>query len=300
MGAPSIATGSESPRFLLDGVADARLPPDDRGLLYGDGVFRTVRVDAGRRRLWPFQLQTLERDAARIGMRLSASLLQRIDDDAAELLGRDSGVLRITVTRGSGPRGYRPPDAPQPRVLLAFTPGELPPLAALATSPGVTLRLAQTRLGISPALAGIKHLGRLEQVRAAGECSAADAFDLLMRDPDGHVVCGTRCNLFAVSAGRLLTPRVDRCGVDGVVRGRVLALAASGSGDGFGPALPAPVELTMDMLREAEEVFVTNAVFGLRSVAVLHDATGAPLQRWSAPGPVTAAILEALCRLMES
>lgn len=299
MGAASTSSGPAAPRCLLDGVADARLPADDRGLLYGDGVFRTVRVDAGGCRLWPFQRLTLERDALRIGLPLPAALLASVEADIVRLVGSDSGVLRITVTRGSGPRGYRPPDAPLPRVLLTFTPGDNPPLGAstataTAATSGVTLRLARTRLGISPELAGIKHLGRLEQVRAAMECEAADAFDLLMRDPDDRIVCGTRCNLFIVRGGCLLTPRLDRCGVDGVIRGRVLALA--------GTALPKAeiVVLTEHALRSADEMFVTNAVFGLRSVSMLHDANGVPVRQWSAPGPVTVQVHEQLCRLMES
>lgn len=294
MGAVSTGPSSGSTRFLLDGGEDARLPPDDRGLLYGDGVFRTVRVDAGRLCLRDDQFRTLARDAARIGLALHAAQLQRVGEDAERIVGDDSGVLRITVTRGSGPRGYRPPAVPTPRVLLAFTPTENSSPTGLHVLPGVTLRLARTRLAISPELAGIKHLGRLEQVRAAMECDASDAFDMLMRDPDGQVVCGSRSNLFAVTAGRILTPRLDRCGVDGVMRGRILALG--------GASLPAveAVPLTLEALCEADEVFVTNAVFGLRSVALLHDEQGAPIRRWSAPGLVTARVIDQLCRLLES
>lgn len=274
------AAATATARMLVDGEPAGLVPADDRGLLYGDGVFRTVRADAGRRWLWDEHLRVLVRDAARIDLLLDDDLCRRIDADAATLIGADSGVLRITVTRGSGPRGYAPPVPAQPRVVLAFTPVPPPPLEGA----GVRLRVARTRAALSPALAGIKHLGRLEQVRAAAECDDAAIFDLLMLDPADALLCTTRCNLFVRRGRTLRTPRVDGGGVAGVVREQILG----GRIDELSALVDAPGadRMGLEALREADEVFLTNAVIGVRAVAELQDALGRPLASWPAPGPV--------------
>jgi 4-amino-4-deoxychorismate lyase len=280
--------GSLAPRVRVDGEAIAAVPADDRGFLLGDGVFRTVRIEAGRPWLWAAQMQVLQRDCARIGIDLTASLQQTIETDSLALVAGDDGVLRITVTRGSGPRGQAPPDPARPRVVLSFTPVEPP---AFSVEPA-TLRLCRTPLGWTPATAGIKHMGRLELVMAAAELTDGDpVFDGLLLDPEGRPVCGTRCNLFLRSGRRLRTPAVDRCGVAGVVRGEVLG----GGIPGLDRLVDAVEEAgtTLDELEAADEVLVTNALFGVRGVSVLRSADGSPDLHWPAPGPVTECLLAA-------
>ena len=287
-GAPGFPADG-APRMRVDGVAVATVPADDRGFLLGDGVFRTVRVEAGRPWLWSAQMRVLQRDCARIGIDLTPALQQAIESDSTALATADDGILRITVTRGSGPRGQAPPDAVRPRVVLSFTPVDPP---AFTTEPA-TLRLCRTPLGWSPATAGIKHTGRLELVLAAAELARGDsAFDGLLLDPEGRPVCGTRCNLFLRRGRRLLTPAVDRCGVAGVVRGEILGGDIAGLGrlvDGVEEA-----ESTLADLESADEVLVTNALFGVRGVDALRSPDGSPAIRWPAPGPVTACLLAAL------
>jgi 4-amino-4-deoxychorismate lyase len=274
-------------RLLVDGEARDAVPADDRGLAYGDGVFRTVRVDAGRRWLWDDHLDVLARDAGRLGIPVDDALRAALDADARTLAGDDDGVLRLTLTRGSGPRGYRPPVPPTPRRLLAFTPLAPP---ALDGRP-LRARLCTTPLAVSPALAGVKHLGRLEQVLAAAEWDDPAVEEGLMGDGDGRLLCGTRSNLFLREGRRLLTPDLARGGVAGVVRTRLL--------DGRGPAVsdladPAVEEtVTRERLAAADEVFLTNAVFGVRPLAVLEDGDGGTCARWSAPGPLAARLAAA-------
>ena len=260
-----------APRLLVDGVEAARVPADDRGLLYGDGVFRTVRVVGGAPWLWSAHLAKLLHDADAIGMPVDEALEACVVEDVRRIVATDDGVLRITLTRGSGPRGYAPPARPAPRRVLSFAAGPLPGLRGGA----VRLQLARTPLALTPALAGLKHLGRLEQVLACDEPAEPDVFDRLMLDPEGTVVCGSRCNLFLRVGRRLLTPAVDRAGVAGVVRDTVLGGRIPGATAWVDETQE--VRVGLDDLARADELFVTNAVFGVRAVSSVLDVEGREL-----------------------
>jgi 4-amino-4-deoxychorismate lyase len=251
-------------QILGEGAAET-IPVDDRGFAYGDGVFRTVRVDAGRPWRWAEQMQVLATDCARLAIDLDASGLAAIAQASRSLVRLDSGALRIVVTRGSGPRGYRPPEQGAPRIVLSFSPMRLPAFSAES----VAVRLCRTALPLSPATAGIKHLGRLEQVLARAEWRASTWYEGLMRDPDGAVICGTQTNLFLRRGDRLLTPDLSRAGVAGVVRRRLLGDASLLQEAGIrGVDL---VSVDAAQLDAADECFLTNALVGVRSVHRIDD-----------------------------
>jgi 4-amino-4-deoxychorismate lyase len=136
---------------------------------------------------------------------------------------------------------------------------------------GAHVVVSSVRLGEQPLLAGLKHLNRLEQVLARAENPASRADEALMLDGAGRLVCATAANIFMVREGKLFTPRLERCGVAGVVRGALLAAASDG-------ALPWPAvetDLTPAALLGAEEVFLTSALRGVWSVAAV-DGTPMP------------------------
>jgi 4-amino-4-deoxychorismate lyase len=122
---------------------------------------------------------------------------------------------------------------------------------------GAVLRVAALHLAAQPALAGIKHLNRLENVLAASEPGHADCFDSLLLDEGGQLVGGTMTNVFAVRGTQLLTPSIDRCGVAGVLRAVVLREAAA-LGLGITPG-----RLPLAGLLSADEAFITNARIGV-------------------------------------
>ncbi|WP_244890702.1 aminodeoxychorismate lyase [Luteibacter rhizovicinus] len=252
-------------RTSVDFIETDRLDTADRGLGYGDGLFETLRVVGDVVPLWPRHAERLRMSAARLG-------LPEPDTDAmlAEVrrLGGDldDAVARITFTAGIGPRGYARPGVASPTTVIGVGPLSL---AADAYREGIALRLCDTRLGDQPLLAGMKHLNRLEQVLARSEWDDARWQEGLMADLQGHIVCATAANLFAVREGRLVTPPVDRCGVAGVARAEILAT---------GEVAIEPV--SMQMLLEADEVFLTSAVRGILAVRAFAGRT------WQ-PGPVT-------------
>ena len=137
----------------------------------------------------------------------------------------------------------------------------------------------ETRLGINPALGGLKHLNRLEQVLGARERTFAGWDEGLMLDAAGRVIGGTMSNLFLVRSDRLTTPDVATCGVAGVMRGRVKAAAAD-----LGLQVTEEA-LTPDLLGTADELFLTNALLGVWPVAHLAD------RRWT-PGPITRRLMD--------
>lgn len=261
-----------NPAVLVDGVPDGSLAARDRGFCYGDGLFETVRFEAGRAPLWARHMRRLAEGCERLGLPTPDTMLLA-DEAHALTANRPRAVVRITLSRGTGARGYRPPADAQPtRVVSAADLDDLP---GDWYRRGIRVRFCRMRLAIQPALAGLKHLNRLEQVLARAEWSDPGVGEGLMCDTAGRVICATAANLFLVHDGQLLTPSLQRCGVAGVARAELL-----GSRD------DAEVrDLTMDDLMTADEVFLSNAVRGVLPVAYL-DAS-----RWDAPGPVTRACM---------
>jgi len=150
---------------------------------------------------------------------------------------------------------YRPPAPALPRRILSLHPW--PDHPAHWPQQGVNVRLCDTPLGANPRLAGLKHLNRLEQVLARAEWDDPDIAEGLMLDAAGGLVEGTMSNLFLVQGGRLRTPALEQCGVAGVMRGHVLALAEQG---GIACEVTA---LGLADLRSADELFVCNSVIGI-------------------------------------
>lgn len=251
------------PLTLVDGVRHDAVPAHDRGLLYGDGVFRTLRVYQGRPRWWSAHMLKLAEDAARLA--IPAPLPTLWAREVAALLPEAPAecVLKLILTRGTGLRGYRPTTQPEARRILQISawPEHIEAVAAR----GAVVHLCDLRLAEQPRLAGIKHLNRLENVLAAREWRDGEADEGILLDHRGRVVCGVSSNVFLVRQGRLLTPRLTRCGVAGVTRHLVLKLAAQ-------LKLPTQeADIGLDELKEADEVFLTNSLIRLWPVRRLDD-----------------------------
>jgi 4-amino-4-deoxychorismate lyase len=238
----------------IDGVAAGSVPADDRGLQYGDGLFETILVRGGRARFLDAHFARLDLGCRRLGIAFASGEELRAEIGRAASQSPARAIIKLIVTRGSAPRrGYAPRGAFAPRRVLSLFAAP-PPDAAPA---GVDARFAELRLGENPALAGIKHLNRLENVLAAAEPGHEAVFESLLLDPDGNVICGTMTNVFAARAGRLYTAPLDRCGVAGIMRSMVLRQAAS-----LGIACEQR-RLTRAEFLAADEAFITNVRIGV-------------------------------------
>ncbi len=251
------------PMTLVDGSPATAIPADDRGFAYGDGVFRTLAMHNGRPRWRAQHYAKLVADCSvlRITPPAEADLLGDIQTIAAHL---PDCALRITVTRGGGGRGYVLPDVEQSRRMVVAHP--MPEYPAQWIEQGIIIRTCALRLSAQPALAGVKHLNRLENVLARAEWNDPGIAEGLLLDEAGNVIEGTRCNIFIVEDGALVTPDLSRCGVAGVTRD--LIMSAAGAHD-----IACRVEpISMQRLKNANEVLLVNSLIGVWSVAALEQS----------------------------
>ena len=249
---------------LLNGRRVAEEGPaihvDDRGLLYGDGVFETMLLRNNKVRFLDDHLRRLQESCKRLK-------IQAVDDDVLRgemqqlIQQHGDGIIKLIVTRGRGGRGYRPAASHQATRLWQLFPPLVP------TENGITIRWCDTRLSRNELLAGIKHLNRLEQIMAQSEWNDANIVEGLLLDTEGELVGGTMSNIFLMIEDRLVTPDLRFSGVKGVMRENVLRMSRE---------LKFSVEerpVRAEELLMASEVFITNAVRGIQAVtAVLPSA----------------------------
>lgn len=241
----------------IDGIAadpaSAAVSAADRGLAYGDGVFRTLRLTGGRVPAWTRHASKLRADCARLALPMpDVSMIERDLADLGSL--HPECTARITVTAGVSARGYRRNRDAVPTTLVQASAATAP--AGQFDLDGVPVHLCYTRLAGQPALAGVKHLNRLEQVLARAEWDDPAVPEGLMLDMEGNVTCGTMSNVFIVESERIATPALELCGVAGVQRERVLDWAAR-SGIEVAIEVIAPARLLA-----ADSVLLSNSVIG--------------------------------------
>ncbi len=252
---------------LINGENTGFLPITDRGLNYGDGIFTTLSILEGVPVFLNRHLSRLQSDADRLGIPFPGHSI--LSAESRQLgLGHPGGILKITLTQGTGGRGYRRPALAQGTRILSAHPSPDYPANLMET--GVSARFCNLRLSLNSRLAGIKHLNRLEQVLARAEWNDEGIREGLLLDQEGFLVEGVMSNLFLIRSGLLRTPLLDRCGVSGVMRGLVVDAAKD---------LGFPVEQTRILpedAMQADEIFLTNSVIGLWPVSQL-DGVSIPL-----------------------
>lgn len=238
---------------IINGSLNGAISPLDRGLAYGDGVFRTIRVVNGMPTHWTMHYQALEENCSAIGIVCPGAELFMADFQQL-FLSDETGVAKLMVTRGEGERGYAPPAITEPtRIMIKHS---LPSYPETNFSDGVHLHICETRLAYQPKLAGIKHLNRLENVLARMEWSDPAIAEGLMLDASGNVIECVSANIFARFNETLVTPKLDQCGVAGITRQQILSQEAALN-------LKMSVEtISLERLMAADEVIVCNSLFG--------------------------------------
>ncbi|HYE00558.1 MAG TPA: aminotransferase class IV [Alphaproteobacteria bacterium] len=237
---------------ILDAAA-ARIDPADRGFTLGDGLFETLRLKAGRPLRFAAHHARLAAGAAllRLPLPLDAADLDHAVIDTAAANGLADAAVRLTLSRGPGPRGVLPPAAPQPTLLIAAAPYARPPAACTAVVATVTRRNEH-----SP-LSRLKTLNYLDLVLARQEAAERGADEAILLNTAGRVAEASIANVFALLDGCAVTPPPEEGALPGVLRAAALAEAAG-----------AERPLTVDDLLRAEAVFLTNSQ-GIRRVSAL-------------------------------
>ena len=266
----------------VNGVETDSISVNNRGLAYGDGLFETIAVRAGRPQLLDLHLQRLYLGCHKLAINLDPIKLRTELNAFIErccVYFSGDAVVKLIICRQSSGRGYASdPSVEASRILTGFS-SPSPDFNILQR--GVALRFCTTPISINPSLAGMKHLCRLDNVLARGEwvnsgLPNADFFDGLMLDDHQNVIEGTMSNLFLVKNNTLITPSLERCGVAGVMREWVITVLAE--------KLNLPVTksvLNKADLWTADELFVCNSLHKLVPVKRLGDHS------WTA-WPITA------------
>jgi branched-chain amino acid aminotransferase len=234
---------------------EACISVHDRGFLYGDGLFETIRVYDGEPFLWSDHMHRLAHgcEVIRIHLPLTPSEMLCVVAEQLRRNGLRDALIRITISRGAGLRGYSPTGADHPTFcILAF-----PPPQPLPTS--WKLISSSLRLQNEDPLAVFKHANKLRQIIARAEADDRGADEALLLNDRGEVVEGTTTNVFWVEKGAVCTPRLSGI-LSGVTRNYILRLCAFLGIDTHEKNIP------LKTLLKAEGILVTAS--GIEVMAV--------------------------------
>ena len=244
---------------LINGQRAERISIRDRGFQYGDGCFETVRILSNKPILWSGHLKRLKNACKTLQLSVNFELLK---SEITQLLQDNKTadvILKITVTRGEGGRGYKPPEHANCTRII-----QLIDYVAADTRTGARVVVCQHRLSSNSLLGGIKHLNRLDQVLASAQIPA-DFNEGLCLDEQGSVIEGCRSNLLLAIDNQLVTPDLGKSGVEGVMLNYLI--------DKFQTLDTRVLRKTISLreLKTAGEIFLCNSVFGIWPVAEIEN-----------------------------
>ncbi|MCX6895515.1 MAG: aminodeoxychorismate lyase [Verrucomicrobia bacterium] len=195
----------------------------DRGFLYGDGLFETMRVVNGQPFRWTQHLERLQHgaDFLKIKLPFPPDALRWFVGDLIAQNEMPDSLLRLTLSRGVGPRGYSPKGAESPTLVMTLHPAPGAPVSGPASWKLITSSL---RLPVGDPLARFKTANKLAQVLARAEADAAGADEVLLLDTNGHVAEASGGNLFWIERGAVCTPPLTAGILPGVTRAVIFEL----------------------------------------------------------------------------
>jgi aminodeoxychorismate lyase len=254
-------------KFLPE--ADAVVPLNDRGFLLGDGLFETMRVANGR----PFRCaQHLERltrgaDFLKIKLPFTPKEIQKFAGELIEQNKLAEAILRVTLTRGAGARGYSPKNSGPPTLALTLHP--LPPVNADEPVQW-SLVTSSFRLPAGDALASFKTTSKILNVLARAEAEEQGADEALLLNANGEVAETAGGNIFWVYQDKICTVPTGRGVLPGITRAVVLEICQS-----LGLETNKRV-IKPEQLRNAEGIFVTQSALGIVPVVAFDGVPVAP------------------------
>jgi len=247
-------------KVIINGVEDSKLSVSDRGFQYGDGLFETITYKNNQLQLWKEHLQRLNDSCDRLS-------LKKVDEslwleDVKKLDLDNDSVIKLSLSRGNSARGYRyDEESNVTRVTASF---DLPSYPEDNQS-GINAIICKTPVSMNTALAGMKHLNRLDNVLARNEWNDKAITEGFMLDNQGHIIEGTMSNVFCVLGAELYSPQLEQCGVAGIMRQQVIDIAED---------LNIPVnivDISKPNFMQMDAVFITNSLIGLWPVKTITD-----------------------------
>jgi len=226
----------------------------ERGFSYGDGHFTTANIFKGKIQFLGAHLERLQQGNK--ALFLGEVDWQKLASYVADLaVSYSDGVLKIVITAGSGGRGYARNENVQPNVyVFVFDPVDH---YVEWQREGISVEVASFQLSDNPALVGIKHLNRLEQVLIRRELDTRGVHELLVTDLQGHIVEASCSNVFWFDGKQWYTPSISCAGIAGIVRNELIKLL---------PDVKL-VKSFIDELSGAQSMLVCNSVMRIVPVA---------------------------------
>ena len=249
--------------ILINGESKHTINSNDRGLLYGDGLFETMAVRNGKIQLWEAPWQRLSLGCNKPSIELpNKTMIEKEIELLIKSNNEKQFIIKLIVTRGEGPRGYR--FAKEQNTTRILSSHSWPNYLDKYQIEGVDVCYCETKLSENEMLAGIKHLNRLEQVLARNEWDH-EFQEGLMSTAQGNIIDGTMSNVFAVQDNKIFTPCLSLCGVEGVMRKIVIKTAKEKGCSVY------EKDFSKAELEQSDELFLTNSLFGIWPIKVIGE-----------------------------
>ena len=268
--------------------ADANISSADRGFLYGDGIYETLRSYRGK----PFKLADhLERmrDSAR-QLKISfdytnADIGERINELLEKNHTQDA-YIRITLSRGSGGGRLQMDDNIEPTILIQVKP--FSPYDSKLYDEGMSLVVSNYKRSTSCPISRYKSTNLLQSILRKEEANKKSAHETIVLNTDGFVAECVVSNIFMVSAGSVVTPSLDTNILPGITRRIVLDICKNSG------ILSSEEHFKIDVLIKADEVFITNSLMEIMPVSRIDDTKIGK----TVPGRITQQMMNAYKRFV--
>jgi 4-amino-4-deoxychorismate lyase len=244
----------------VNGIEQTSIGLSDRGLAYGDGIFTTAKIRDGEVVLLDRHLDRLSNGCQHL--KIAIPSLQHLANQLQSIAESYSkAVLKVMITAGAGGRGYSRIGLNEKDANIIIIVSEFPIHYNKLAQQGIKLGNSKQRIAISPMLAGIKHLNRLEQVLLRDELDERKEDDLVVTNYKDYVVEATCANLFYWQHGQLHTPDLTLSGVNGIIRQEILRKYPETQ----------ICQTTLADLNAANGMFICNSLMGIMPVKKYND-----------------------------
>ena len=242
-----------NPVVLINGVEQDKISVFNRNMQYGDGLFETCVARDNQILFWPRHYSRLEIGCVKLNInKIDEGVWLSDIKKAFELSSKKNCIVKLILSRGDSLRGYGYKDDIEP-VRVVIVSEMYQPLFNKEFS----LEYATSGYHSNPQLAGIKHCNRLEQILARSNLSSNEA---IMLDEKENIISVTQGNIYYIFGNKLLTPKLDCCGVVGSRRSLILELAMSLKMEAL------ESNISINQAQKADEVFISNSVIGIQPV----------------------------------
>ena len=243
---------------IINGEEQSNISVFNRNMQYGDGLFETCVAKDNQILFWDKHLLRLNIGCDKLKIKkIEESIWLEDIKKALSFSSKKNCIIKLILSRGNSQRGYSYPDDILPvRVVIVSE------LIKPQSKQSFSLEYAQSGYHSNPNLAGIKHCNRIEQILARATMKEDEA---IMLDENKNIISVTQGNIYFIFGKRLLTPKLDRCGVIGSRRSLILELAKS-----IGLDIQEE-EISMIQANKADEVFISNSLIGIQSVSSIEN-----------------------------